>query len=240
MKKKLFNVKALMLLCVLLFVFLCQYLLCIPVNIQSGMFFFELSVIVLFVVSCLSIFTKVKDLNKIQYSHLKTVSIVILLILIAALIGTPYTGGLGNYKNQSVINETDFSNVPQFDVTQVQLVDKNTAIQLGDRVFGTLGSDEVSQYAVGEDWNQISYKGSLYRVTPIEFGGLFKYFITKTTPGYIMVDCENGEAKLVKTDGLKYTKGAYFNRKISRYVFLHDPFALLGDAKFELDDNQKP
>lgn len=239
-KKNVFYGNLALLIFIISFIFLCQYLLCIPINIHSGLFFMELFVLLFVLIMYFGVLKRVKDINLIKYSDVKAVIVLIVCVFLGFIIGTPYTGGLSSYRNQSVINETDFTGIPAFDTTQVQLVDKNTAIQLGDRVFGTLGSDEVSQYAVGEDWNQISYNGSLYRVTPIEFGGLFKYLITKTTPGYIMVDCESGDAKLVQTDGLKYTKQAYLNSKINRHVFLHDPFSILGEAKFELDDSQKP
>ena len=111
---------------------------------------------------------------------------------------------------------------------------------MGDRVFGTLGSDEVSQYQIGDDWVQISMNGNLYRVTPIDFGSLFNYFVTRTTPGYVLVDCNSGEAKLVRYEGLKYMKSAYFSHDLYRRFFFADPCAQYGSAKFELDDEGKP
>ena len=241
MKRK-FGIRSVLLLVFILLMLLgCQYLMCIPINIHSGMFLLELSILLVAIVFHFTVFRKIENLTTMKADYLVYGALIVFACMILfTIIGSPYTGGLSNYKNQSVIKEVNFETIPEFDVSQVQLVDKNTARQLGDRVFGTLGSDEVSQYEVGEDWNQISFRGNLYRVTPIEFGGLFKYLITKSTPGYIMVDCENGDAKLVKSDGLKYTKNAYFNHNIHRYVFLNDPFALLGEARFELDENQRP
>lgn len=242
MKKKRFGIRSILLLIfIALMLLVCQYLLCIPINIHSGLFLCEVSIVLIALVFHFVVFRKIEDLSTVKSDTLVYgVLIFIACVFLFSIIGSPYTGGLGNYRNQSVIKDTDFASIPEFDVTQVQLVDKNTAIQLGDRVFGTLGSEVVSQYSIGEDFNQISYNGTLYRVTPIEFGGLFKYLVTGSTPGYIMVDCETGDAKLVKTDGLRYTKKAYFNRNVERHVFLHDPFAMLGSARFELDENQKP
>ncbi|MBQ2231982.1 MAG: CvpA family protein, partial [Erysipelotrichaceae bacterium] len=68
----------------------------------------------------------------------------------------------------------------------------------------------------------------------------FKYFVTKTTPGYVLVDCNSGEAKLVRSEGMKYMKSAYFFHDLDRHLFFHDPFAMIGSAKFELDDEGKP
>ena len=221
-------------------IFFCQYLVFIPFNLHSAAFLCELLVLI-GVVYVYLLLRKTTGGGK----HSKWVLIYIPLIacaafLIACLIGTPVTGGLHNYKNQTKITESDFSAIPEFDPTQVQLVDKNTAQQLGDRVFGTLGSDEVSQYQIGEDWVQISLNGSLCRVTPIDFGGLFKYFATGTTPGYIVVDCNSGEAKLTRSEGMKYMKSAYFSHNLYRHLFFADPTAMYGEAKFELDDNGKP
>ena len=217
-----------------------QLLVCIPMNIHYLPFVLELFVIVL----CSYLFVTSMIKTKTVGSKVKIMfypSILIVVIFIGAcIIGGPYTGGLENYRNQSVIKNIDFSEIPEFDATQVQLVDKNTAIQIGDRVFGTLGSDEVSQYEVGDEWTQISMNGRLYRVTPIDFGGLYKYFVTKTTPGYIIVDCNNGEAKLVRTEGMKYMKSSYFLKDIKRHLFLCDPFSIKAEPRFELDDNGKP
>lgn len=223
-----------------LFVGFFQLIVCIPVNIHYMPFVLELFVIVICTYLFIAAQSKTKNIGRKVNLILYPSSLIVLGFIIACIIGGPYTGGLKNYQNQSVIKEIDFSEVPEFDATQVQLVDKNTAIQIGDRVFGTLGSDEVSQYEVGEDWTQISLNGRLYRVTPIDFGGLFKYFITRTTPGYIIVDCNNGEAKLVRTEGMKYMKSSYFLQDIRRHLFLSDPFSIKATPRFELDDDGKP
>ena len=149
-KKIGFKAAIFIILTIFLLVF-CQYILLVPFNLHSPMFAIELSLFLLGLFFCFSggkvngknVIFKTKDL----YGPIA----VLLLFLIACLIGTPYTGGLHNYKNQSKITEVEFTSIPEFDRTQVQLVDKNTAQQLGDRVFGTLGSDEVSQYQIGDD-----------------------------------------------------------------------------------------
>ena len=219
--------------------FFCQYLCCVPFNLHSGAFLTELMIFLLTL--CFCVVYKGEKVENLRFTgKLVLPGIILALYLVAMLIGSPLLGGLNNYKNQSKIEEVDFAVIPAFDKTQVQLVDKDTAQQLGDRVFGTLGSDEVSQFEMGEDWVQISMNGNLCRVTPIDFGSLLKYFSTGSTPGYVIVDCNTGEAKLVRSEGLKYMKSAYFNRDLDRHLFFHDPFALTGDPKFELDDEGKP
>ncbi|MBR0417850.1 MAG: CvpA family protein [Erysipelotrichaceae bacterium] len=219
-----------------------QYMCCIPINLHSGAFMFELLIIGLAVFFLIYGFITVpKQGKKIKITaSLIVLTIFLVLFFFWMVMGTPYTFGLHNYRNQSVIKEVDFETIEEFDPNQIQLVDKNTAVQLGDRVFGTLGSDEVSQYEVGDDWVQIVLNDSLYRVTPVDFGGMFKYFVTRTTPGYITVDCESGEAKLVRSEGMRYMTSAYFNDNLERHLFLTNPTAIFGSPKFELDDNQKP
>lgn len=221
-------------------VFFFQYLLFVPFNFHSFGFIFELSILLVLLVWLFVRLRKGKNKEAGIEPIVYVAVAMAVLMLIGAIVGGPYTGGLKNYKNQSVIKEIDFETIPEFDVTQVQLVDKNTAQQLGDRVFGTLGSDEVSQYAVGDDWVQICVNGTLYRVTPIDFGSFLKYMATGSTPGYIMVDCESGDAKLVRTEGMKYMTTAYFGHNLYRHLFFKDPTALLGTAKFELDDSYQP
>ncbi|MBQ2658178.1 MAG: hypothetical protein IJF87_06370 [Erysipelotrichaceae bacterium] len=235
---RLINLIILLSIAAVLFFF--QYLLNVPFNFHSFGFIFELGILLVLLVWLFVRLRKGKNkeagIEPIVYA---AVAMAVVLLL-GAIIGGPYTGGLKNYKNQSVIKEIDFETIPEFDQTQVQLVDKNTAQQLGDRVFGTLGSDEVSQYAVGDDWVQISVNGTLYRVTPIDFGSFLKYMATGSTPGYIMVDCESGDARLVRTEGMKYMTTAYFGHNLYRHLFFKDPTALLGTAKFELDDSYQP
>ena len=240
------NAKGFLLILTLVFVAIIviffQYMCCVPINLHYAPFVLELlivAIVVLFLLGGLVNLPAKGKKFKITTSIVLLTSILVLFFF-AMVLGSPATLGLNNYRNQSVIKEVDFSTIEEFDPNQVQLVDKNTAVQLGDRVFGTLGSDEVSQYDVGDDWVQIVLNDSLYRVTPIDFGGLAKYFVTRTTPGYIMVDCENGDAKLIRTEGLRYMTSAYFNDNLERHLFLTDPTAIFGQPKFELDDSQKP
>ena len=223
-----------------LLLFFYQYLLSVPFNIHSSAFLLELLIFILCLCACID----PKWLPKkegIRFTKNLIIPLIVIALYLGMMVGgSPYTGGLHNYKNQSDITEIDFSIIPEFDKSQVQLVDKNTAEQLGDRVFGTLGSDEVSQYQVGDDWVQIAMNGVLKRVTPIDFDSLTKYLMTGSTPGYIVVDCETGEAELVRCEGLKYMTSAYLSHDLYRHLFFKDPFALFGTAKFELDDSGKP
>ena len=224
---------------IILIIVFFQLLTCVPINLHSLAFVLDLFILV-FSFNLYFASRKISaDSGKVKPVLVHTFLIVAVFFLACLIVG-PYTGGLNHYKNQSVIKEISFDEIPEFDATQVQLIDKDTARQIGDRVFGTLGSQEVSQYQVGDEWTQISYNGRLYRVTPIDFGGFFKYLATGSTPGYIIVDCNSGEAKLVTTEGLQYIKSAYFFKDIGHHLYFHDPFSIKAQTRFELDDAGKP
>ena len=125
-----------------------QLLVCVPINLHSLAFVLELFVLVFSFYLYFASRKLKADPGKVKSVLVRTLLIVAVFFL-ACLIGGPYTGGLNDFKNQSVIKEISFDEIPEFDATQVQLIDKNTARQIGDRVFGTLGSQEVSQYQVG-------------------------------------------------------------------------------------------
>ena len=69
----------------------------------------------------------------------------------------------------------------------------------------------MSQFEVSDDYTQISYKNSVYRVTPLEYASFFKYLTNSKNgiPAYITVNSTNGKAEIVKLkdlglNGMKY------------------------------------
>ena len=93
----------------------------------------------------------------------------------------------------------------------------------------------VSQFDVSNEYTQISYKDSVYRVTPLTYNGFIKYFKNKSggVPAYITVDSTSGKTKLVKLkdlgmDGMKYVPSAYFNENLSRHLRFQYPTELFG------------
>ena len=144
------------------------------------------------------------------------------------------------YQNMVTITETSFETVETFDTKNVQLVDKDSAVQLGDRAFGKLGQELVSQYTVG-DYDQIVYHGQLYRVAPIEFRGVASYFSNRTTPGYILVNCETGESQVIEVEeGIAYSQNAWFGHNIVRNNWLANVSAIYGNPVFEIDETGHP
>jgi hypothetical protein len=61
------------------------------------------------------------------------------------------------------------------------------------------------------------------------------------TPGYVEVDLEDGQARIVEVEGgMSYSPGAILARDLMRRVRAKFRTALLGEAHFEIDDSGKP
>lgn len=136
------------------------------------------------------------------------------------------------------INEVDFSKTP--------IIDRNTTDSLGDRVMGQM-TELVSQFTVSNEYTQISYKDSVYRVTPLEYADFIKWFMNKNDgiPAYITVNSTNGKAKLVTLesiglDNMKYVPSAKFGKKLYRHLRFRYPFEIFGSPSFELDEDGHP
>ncbi len=131
------------------------------------------------------------------------------------------------------IKPVDFDNLP--------LLDKASTQKVGDRIVGQL-PDLVSQFSVSNEYSLINYQGSIVRVTPLEHNGIFKYFANSGgTAGYVVVDTTTGEATLTRLeDGLKYLPSSFFFKNLRRHVQMGNPFDILGEFSFELDEDGNP
>ena len=142
--------------------------------------------------------------------------------------------------------DVEFSEVPQVDFKKTPIIDRDSSIRLGDKVMGNM-TEWVSQFDVSNEYTQISYKDSVYRVTPLTYNGFIKYFKNKSggVPAYITVDSTSGKTKLVKLkdlgmDGMKYVPSAYFNENLSRHLRFQYPTEIFGEPSFEIDEEGRP
>ena len=142
--------------------------------------------------------------------------------------------------------DVEFSEVPQVDFKKTPIIDRDSSIRLGDKVMGNM-TEWVSQFDVSNEYTQISYKDSVYRVTPLTYNGFIKYFKNKSggVPAYITVDSTSGKTQLVKLkdlglDGMKYVPSAYFNDNLSRHLRFQYPTEIFGEPSFEIDEEGRP
>lgn len=147
------------------------------------------------------------------------------------------------FANRINIVTGDFINdIKEVDLNNLPLLDRASTEKVGDRVMGQL-PELISQFNVSNQYTQISYKGRLVRVTPLEYNGFFKWLGNKQkgVPGYIIVDSTTGEANLIKLEkGLKYVPGAFLNNKLQRHLRFQYPTALFAETVFEIDDEGNP
>lgn len=169
--------------------------------------------------------------------------------VIFAIIGSCASGKMTNatrYQNLISIEqanfEEDFEDIsnPNSEVP-IAIVDLNTAKTVGARTIGNI--DHSSWYEVDEEFNLIKYKGGYYRVSPLNYGGFFKYNKAKDSgiPGFVLVDAQTGKAEYVEIDGgYFYSPSAYFSKNLYRHLRKQYSSAQFGTAFFEIDESGKP
>ena len=135
------------------------------------------------------------------------------------------------------------------DFDKVPLIDKDAARALADKTIGDFSALGLeSQFEILEnDSTQINYKGSPYRVYPLQYGDVFKWFTNSVMgdeyegiPGYVRVNLNTQEAQLVTDFDIKYSTAEHFNEYLERHLRFKYPTYIFGDTSFEIDDNGKP
>ncbi len=150
------------------------------------------------------------------------------------------------YQQLMPVESREFSeDISQMSIKDVPIVDRDSAVRLGNRKLGEL-VELVSQFEVDENpysYTQINYKGVPTRVAPLRYGDIIKWFNNQSQglPGYISVDMTTQTVSLVQLEnGIKYSPGEYFFRKLDRHLRLSYPTLIFDDYRFEIDDEGNP
>ena len=83
--------------------------------------------------------------------------------------------------------------------------------------------DMVSQFEVNNLYTQINYNAKPIRVTPLDYGNIFKWVTNRKNgiPAYMTIDMATQETELIKLDnGIKYSFSEPLNRNVNRYLNL--------------------
>ena len=137
----------------------------------------------------------------------------------------------GNFAEEVVSNNID----------EIAVVDVATAQRLGDRTIASL--ENPSWYDVDNEYNLILYNGKQYRLSPINYGGFFKYNRAKAAgiPGYVLVDAITQEANLITLENpIKYSPSAYFSYDLTRHLRNQYSNYVFGKSFFEIDEEGNP
>ncbi len=159
------------------------------------------------------------------------------------LLSSPFFNA-AKYQRLLTIEEREFTeDIKEVDYQTIPLLDRNSAAILGNRKMGSM-VDMVSQFEVTSDYSQINYKGKPVRVTPLTYASPIKWLTNQKNgiPAYILIDMTTQDTECVKLkEGIRYSKGEYFNRNIYRHLRFHYPTYIFADQIFfEIDDNGTP
>lgn len=176
----------------------------------------------------------------------------ILVIVLAALCIVYVAGSLlsspffnaAKYQKLLTASEREFTDdIREADYKTIPLLDKDSASLLGNRKMGSM-VDMVSQFEVSGDYTQINYRGKPVRVTPLTYASPIKWLTNQKNgiPAYILIDMTTQNTECVKLEeGIRYSKGEYFNRNLYRHLRFKFPTYIFDDQIFfEIDEEGTP
>ena len=218
-----------------------EYALLIPLNPRSPQFILYFSFLLLIFNGVYFIFNR--GFNKIMKYSLILAGILIVLIPVGTFISSPIFNAK-SYQKQLVLdkNADFYEDNKTISYESIPVVDRESAIRLGDRKMGEM-VDYVSQFEVDQSYEQINYKDNPYRVTPLEYSDLIKWFTNHGDglPAYIRVNMVSQESEVVKLkEGMKYSKSDHFGRKIERHLRANYPSLMFDTLAFEINDDGIP
>lgn len=225
------------------FIVISYYVLLIPISIYSVSFYSY----IIFLLLCLCMIFFIDSYNhesskKVYKLILKAVFVLIAVVFLSNIYSLPIFHA-NTYANLITINDSDLKeDMEPADFSKLPVVDRSTAIKLGNRKMGEMGS-LVSQYDIDLTYSQICVEGKPVRVTPLVYSGLIKWFFNfqKGIPYYVAVDMVTQNADLVKPEeNIKYSHSDMFSRDIVRHIRFRYPTKIIGEINFELDEQGHP
>ena len=240
----------------ILFAFVSFYFTLPALNLRSPMFYsWLLEVAVVYVIASLVGTFSMENLRNrtVDFSFLKKnakIGIFVAAACIAALgVGKVISHEFFNaskYQQLMLVENREFAeDITQISMNDVPIVDKDSAIRLGNRKIGEL-VNLISQFEVDEysySYTQINYKDVPTRVAPLRYGDVIKWFNNQSEgiPGYIAVDMTSQDVELIQLEnGMKYSPGEYFFRDLDRHIRFSYPTKIFEDYSFEIDDEGHP
>lgn len=218
------------------------------INFRHISFYFFLGIIAISFVIFSSMLEDIKNINDKFSKSLRKILLYVLGISVGFygfvfLISSPVFNAK---KYSALINKQEGifkDDVKPINFNQIPVVDKSTAERLGSRKLGEIGGDLVSQYDIDPTYPQINIKGKPFRVTPLTYSGIVKWFVnqSKGLGHYVSVDMASQDTKLVKLEKpIFYSFSDKFNRNIKRHIRLKRPTYIIGEINFEIDDEGNP
>lgn len=167
----------------------------------------------------------------------------IIVILIAVWVSSSELFNAKSYHNQLSVENGNFSDdIAEISLSQIPVVDKETAIKLGNRKLGEVVS-LVSQFEISDMYTQYNFNNSPTRVSPLMYSDIIKWFTNQSEgiPYYVQINMATQQTELVHLDNpIKYSIYEHFNRHLLRYLRFKYKTAMFDNPVFETDDSGKP
>ncbi|WP_346662426.1 CvpA family protein [uncultured Merdimonas sp.] len=216
------------------------------VNLHSSETWFGV-LILLVVLAALYIGRKRPDVTELRHNKvLKGFGVMILGLGVIYLVGTLLSSPIVNakkYQQLMTVEEGEFTeDIEELPYEKIPILDRDTAVILGDRKMGSM-VDMVSQFDVDDIYSQINYQDRPYRVTPLKYASIIKWFTNRSEgiPAYIRINMADQTTELVQLEeGIKYTTSEHFNRNIYRHLRFAHPTYIYGELSFEIDEEGVP
>lgn len=171
------------------------------------------------------------------------IGVIFAFTLLASFLGSEWLNA-EKFRDQIAVTSKTFSddfNAVTFD--KIPLIDYETASQLGDKQLGKI-QGLGSQYDINTDYTFVTAMDKIYRVSPLEYQDLYKWFQNRSTgvPGYVRVNVNDlNDVKLIELNqGIRYTPSAFFQEDLMRHVRFAYRTEILSDFSFEIDDSGHP
>lgn len=223
------------------------YIFLPPLNLQSFGFIFWTCIIIATFGSCEYIQLLISDSKERKIKNVRKTGIISCIIISSIILiyfGLSFASTemfvAKQYNMLLNVHEKEFTeDFKQMSNSQISVVDKDTAIRLGNRKFGEV-VELVSQFNISDKYSQINYKNSTVRVGYLNYAGPFKWLANnaKGIPYFVKVDTSSQTVTLEKLENnMKYSPSEAFNRDLKRHVRFRFPFEILSDEySFEIDD----
>ncbi len=224
-----------------IFVVIFEYVSLVPFNLRSPDFIFMLAFTI-------GIFVGLRSLFNVSFDKVNKYGLMVSVLLIGyVIIGQLTSSAIFNassYQKQLKVDKTaDFyKDNPKVNYQSIPVVDKDSAERLGDRKMGEM-VEFVSQFEVDNEYGQINYQDTPYRVTTLSYADLIKWFTNQGEglPAYIRVNMVTQESEVVQLEkGMKYSNSDLFFRNIERHIRINYPTMMFETPTFEIDDEGDP
>jgi hypothetical protein len=170
------------------------------------------------------------------------IGVLVIVVLIGYLVGATLFRAKA-YSRIITVEQGNFAeDVADIDFSSVPRLDSDAANAIATRTLGDL-SDMVSQFAISYNSTQINYKNVPVRVTPLEYGDIFKWIKNTKNglPAYIIVDMTTQEGKLIRLEnGIKYSPAEHFSHYLMRVMRFKFPTYMFEAPSFEIDEDGNP